>query len=615
MGLLLLHFFLLLFYSLNVVHCMTTPSTRRAANAAVELKKAAGSQSVSLLQEVVAKEEWAACEIDRQVGKSALHIAAWKGCLENVQVLVDQVGCNIDSYSTGDFNYGKTAIFYAATQSRVDVVEYLLERQAKVTIVNNKGQSVLSLCASHEMPESVLEKIQALEQQQEEGEQSAWWNFRESHSDLLEYGDLDPRFLGRQVLNTDVLTKYAVNPTSKSTRKGGFARRNPEEYETLVTRKHNQIPKKERNQQKRRQAAGLSQEEKAMLENAWKNLEGAHWGKDEDSQIRKQQIVEDLSIIITLNDKPMKPWIPEAVDRLIQLGRDAQVIAALEQLRVRNEASSGKRLSSLAQKMSARLKAEDQESQSSHHDSKLATTIPTSPTPPILDWTAEPWHVAQEQVRGLSMSLLEGGSSNILQLPRAPSLVDTMEDLVELQSRTQHANLLALDTEWRNTADNQVALATLQVAMVDASSNGDIQCSVIDLLVHDEMYQNAVVAFVKAIFSSSSSKTSQLLLGFAFGNDMPYLQTFTGDPSLENGPMLIDIQKLFGGPKGQLPSLKTCAAQFSNVPLSKEQQCSEWGKRPLSEAQLNYAGLDAAILLILLAEHLRSMAGDQTSVE
>jgi ribonuclease D len=36
--------------------------------------------------------------------------------------------------------------------------------------------------------------------------------------------------------------------------------------------------------------------------------------------------------------------------------------------------------------------------------------------------------------------------------------------------------------------------------------------------------------------------------------------------------------------------------------LSKTHQCSYWEARPLSSAQIEYAGLDAAILLALVAE-------------
>jgi len=63
---------------------------------------------------------------------------------------------------------------------------------------------------------------------------------------------------------------------------------------------------------------------------------------------------------------------------------------------------------------------------------------------------------------------------------------------------------------------------------------------------------------------------------------------------------ILDLQLLLGD--GTL-GLKACVAKYSQTPLSKEEQCSDWGGRPLSHSQLHYAGLDAAILLYLLAEY------------
>lgn len=121
-------------------------------------------------------------------GKSPLHLAAWRGSLEVVEALLS-LGCDIDQVSTGRHNYGKTAIFYALTRCRDEVVMKLLERGCKTKIVNNKGQSVLSLALSH-CAEETIKHIEEYESA-EEGE---WLNFRDTHSDGLRYGDLDSRF-------------------------------------------------------------------------------------------------------------------------------------------------------------------------------------------------------------------------------------------------------------------------------------------------------------------------------------------------------------------------------------------------------------------------------------
>ncbi len=126
-------------------------------------------------------------------GKTALHLAAWRGNITSVQMLLDH-GANINLVSTGVGNYGKSPIFYAITRCRDNVVNLLLDRGANVSIVNNKGQSPRSLAVSH-LPESTQTKIML----QEEQDLTKWINYRETHSDNITYGDLDSRFLDEYV--------------------------------------------------------------------------------------------------------------------------------------------------------------------------------------------------------------------------------------------------------------------------------------------------------------------------------------------------------------------------------------------------------------------------------
>jgi hypothetical protein len=118
-------------------------------------------------------------------GKTALHLAAWKGPIETVRALLDR-GANVNTHSTSPGNYGKSAIFYAITRSRDDMVAELLQRGAKVKIVNNKGQTPLSLAVSH-LEEQNIVLIETAEKNQEA---LPWANFRLSHSDSKPYGDL-----------------------------------------------------------------------------------------------------------------------------------------------------------------------------------------------------------------------------------------------------------------------------------------------------------------------------------------------------------------------------------------------------------------------------------------
>jgi ribonuclease D len=66
---------------------------------------------------------------------------------------------------------------------------------------------------------------------------------------------------------------------------------------------------------------------------------------------------------------------------------------------------------------------------------------------------------------------------------------------------------------------------------------------------------------------------------------------------------LLDLQRaMMLSSRAQIPGLARCVAEFSSLPLCKEQQCSDWSQRPLTPEQVEYAGLDAAVLPFLLAE-------------
>ena len=58
------------------------------------------------------------------------------------------------------------------------------------------------------------------------------------------------------------------------------------------------------------------------------------------------------------------------------------------------------------------------------------------------------------------------------------------------------------------------------------------------------------------------------------------------------------------------PSLGTCCAALLGRRLDKRAQCSDWARRPLSPGQVEYAALDAVVLLRLQAR-LEEEVGDE----
>lgn len=177
-------------------------------------------------------------------GRSALHLACWTGSIHNVKLLLEDMGCNINVIATRPHNYGKSPIFFAATRGREDVMNLLLDRGANVLIVNNKGQSVFSIAMSHfDQDGPLLRRIKEMEVQQQDANLPlcGWVDYTKTHSDGNIYGDLDLRFLNRELMENDVVADGVVNPTTRETRRGIFAKNNPNEY----TRKMKQKKMKE----------------------------------------------------------------------------------------------------------------------------------------------------------------------------------------------------------------------------------------------------------------------------------------------------------------------------------------------------------------------------------
>lgn len=132
------------------------------------------------------------------LSRNVLHMAAWRGDIETVQLLVETAGrvCPqmdaVNYISTGGGNYGKTPIFFALTQCREDVVRYLVSQGADLLIVNNKGQTPCSIAGSH-LNEEACQFLYEVEAEQLRAG-GTFSNYRQTHSDEQLYGDLDPRF-------------------------------------------------------------------------------------------------------------------------------------------------------------------------------------------------------------------------------------------------------------------------------------------------------------------------------------------------------------------------------------------------------------------------------------
>lgn len=248
------------------------------------LRKASSSRDTTVLPTLLQSYDISTSDLEKPSsdGKNALHMACWMGCIENVSLLLS-LGCDVNAISTGKHNYGKSPIFYAITRGREDVVRYLLldhERsRVNVRIVNNKGQSVYSMAYSHDISVDILESIRSRESDglvvhAFANDLKGWMDYSVSHSDGCIYGDLDVRFLARPLTDEDVVKDgIVVNPTTKESRRGNFAKNNPSAVVADGPDKSNRkymSGKKEH--QKTEQIQQLSTEQQFQLGQLWNNV-------------------------------------------------------------------------------------------------------------------------------------------------------------------------------------------------------------------------------------------------------------------------------------------------------------------------------------------------------
>jgi hypothetical protein len=215
-----------------------------------------------------------------------------------------------------------------------------------------------------------------------------------------------------------------------------------------------------------------------------------------------------------------------------------------------------------------------------------------------------------------------------------------------LQQTLSNRLLIGFDTEWADVAGQSGSsssgdsthkssvVATIQLAVggvggVTVSEGGVVigaQSWVIDAMVTDEDYQADLRSLLEWLWEGTNLV---LPVGFSVAQDLIKCRKLSARRrgalcKEEEGTLhlpvaqCVDLQKLVGllfpAMPGYKPGLqKICSAMFNTFPggavsgpssnhfLSKVEQCSEWGCRPLRESQLTYAGLDAAIMLALIS--------------
>ncbi|DBB01114.1 TPA: hypothetical protein ACH3X1_001005 [Trebouxia sp. C0004] len=194
-----------------------------------------------------------------------------------------------------------------------------------------------------------------------------------------------------------------------------------------------------------------------------------------------------------------------------------------------------------------------------------------------------------------------------LQLPKATRviLVESQDDLVTSSSLVESAYVCGIDAEWEPGLPTATA-TLLQLAFTTVSPHqlGSFVL-LLDLL---SLPQSAVKDFLQGLLRNAKV----LKVGYGLVHDLWAIAAALGDeglgcvavvePQLDVGTLHRQLHKAHvpGIAKVVGKGLSALTEAQLSMPLDKSLQCSTWGRRPLTQPQVEYAALDALCLLMLL---------------
>lgn len=165
--------------------------------------------------------------------------------------------------------------------------------------------------------------------------------------------------------------------------------------------------------------------------------------------------------------------------------------------------------------------------------------------------------------------------------------VDDVKDLHEATSYIEGCKVVGIDCEWKpnyvkGSKPNKVSIMQI------ASEN---TVFIFDLIKLFEDVPDILDHCLTRILHSPRV----LKLGYNFQCDVKQLaHSYERLECFKHYEMLLDIQNVFKEPRGGLSGL---AKKILGVGLNKTRRNSNWEQRPLTQNQLEYAALDAAVLV------------------
>ncbi|CAK7340575.1 unnamed protein product [Dovyalis caffra] len=173
--------------------------------------------------------------------------------------------------------------------------------------------------------------------------------------------------------------------------------------------------------------------------------------------------------------------------------------------------------------------------------------------------------------------------------------VDEVDGLCSATNHIEGCKVVGLDCEWKpnyvkDSKPNKVSI--MQIA-------SDKTVFIFDLIKLFEDVPDILDNCLTRILQSPRI----LKLGYNFQCDIKQLaHAYGGLKCFKNYEMLLDIQNVFKEPRGGLSGL---AEKILGMGLNKTRRNSNWELRPLSQNQLEYAALDAAVLIHIF-RHVRN---------
>ncbi|PIN21861.1 putative 3'-5' exonuclease [Handroanthus impetiginosus] len=164
--------------------------------------------------------------------------------------------------------------------------------------------------------------------------------------------------------------------------------------------------------------------------------------------------------------------------------------------------------------------------------------------------------------------------------------VDEVNSLRDAISYFEKCKVVGVDCEWK---PNYEKGGSSKVSIMQIASEKKVY--IFDLIKLNKDVPSILDECLSRILHSPSI----LKLGYNFQCDVKQLVHSYGELNcFKHFEMLLDIQNVFKEPRGGLSGL---AEKILGTGLNKTRRNSNWEQRPLSHYQLEYAALDAAVLL------------------